>query len=129
VPPLFALLDRSYQQANYMLDLNWAPLNAATVISMPAWQRIPEHYRPELLAVTRRAGRSLREAIRQAGDEAVVEMQARGLQVMELDAPTRDLWHREVEGAWPRLRGTFVEPSLYDEVMRLREEYRNGRKE
>jgi len=37
LPPLFALLDRSYQAAPFMTDLRFAPLNAATVITLSAW--------------------------------------------------------------------------------------------
>jgi TRAP-type C4-dicarboxylate transport system substrate-binding protein len=60
IPPLFALLDRSYQLAKYMTNLQFAPLNAATVISLPAWERIPASYRPRLLDAVRQAGQALR---------------------------------------------------------------------
>ncbi len=118
VPPLFALLDRSYQAAPYMTDLRWAPLNAATVIGLHAWQRIPPRDRPALLQAAREAGRRLRSALRQAEQEAIREMQARGLTIIELDAATRQIWQREAEAAWPRLRGTLIEPELYDQIMK-----------
>ena len=60
VPPLFALLDRSYQQAKYMIDLDWAPIVAATVVSTRSWERVPERYRAGLLEAARKAGEELR---------------------------------------------------------------------
>jgi len=123
VPPLFALIDRSYQVASHMTDLKWAPLNAATVISTEAWRRIPAKYHAPLLESARKIGRELRDAIRQAGDDAVTAMQARGLKVIELDAGARAAWREEAADAWPKLRGTLVEASYFDEAMRLHAEY------
>ena len=127
VPPLFALLDRTYLVANHMIDLKWAALNAATVISTPSWEKIPESYRPALLKAARSAGEQLRDEIRQAGENAVGEMVARGLKVIELDDATRALWRAEVEGAYPKLRGTLAPADLFDEVFRLRDELRSAR--
>jgi TRAP-type C4-dicarboxylate transport system substrate-binding protein len=126
VPPLYALLDRSYQVANYMLDLRWAPLNAATVISIDAWQRIPEDFRPEMLAASQRAGATLRTVVRKAGEDALEEMQLRGLHVIDLDPETRAVWQHEAEKAWVSLRGDYVEADLFDAVMQFRTEYKNG---
>ena len=63
VPPLFALLERTYQLATYMTNLKFAPLNAATVINVPAWERIPASYRSPLLEAVRQVGKTLREEI------------------------------------------------------------------
>lgn len=126
VPPLFALLDRSYQYTGYMTDLRWAPLNAATVINTAAWERIPAQYRPAMHAAAREAGERLRREIRRADDKAIEEMQARGLVVVELDADTRARWEAEAREAYPALRASMPVPGLFDEVLRLSEEYRRG---
>jgi TRAP-type C4-dicarboxylate transport system substrate-binding protein len=125
VPPLFALIDRSYQVADHMTDLKWAPLNAATVISTDAWRRIPSRYQAPLMEAARRIGRELRDSIRQAGDDAVAAMKARGLIVVTLDEAARAAWRDEAAAAWPKLRGKLVEAQLFDEVMRLHTEYRS----
>ena len=124
VPPLFALLDRSYQAAPYMTDVRWAPLNAAMVISTRAWARIPARYHAALLASVRDIARETQVEIRRAGVEAVEEMQARGLTVIELKSATREAWRREARAAYPVLREASSHPSLFDEVLRLSEEYR-----
>lgn len=125
VPPLFALLDNSYQAANYMTDLKWAPLNAATLISVRKWAQIPEEYRPRLLEDARTVARGLRDVNRAAGESAITEMQARGLNVVELSAEERAVWRADADQAYPKLRGSYVDPELFDEVMRLRDEYRS----
>jgi hypothetical protein len=52
-------------------------------------------------------------------------MQARGLNVVELSAEERAVWRADADQAYPKLRGSYVDPELFDEVMRLREEYRS----
>ncbi|HEX6998066.1 MAG TPA: TRAP transporter substrate-binding protein DctP [Gammaproteobacteria bacterium] len=126
VPPLFALLDRSYQAAPYMTDLQFAPLNAATVITLPAWERIPAPLREPLLAAAREAAVPLRERIHQAEREAVEEMVARGLTVVELDAAARAAWRRMADSAYERLDCAREYPQLYERVLELRREYRSS---
>lgn len=124
VPPLFALLEQSFAKAPHMIDVKWAPLVAATVISRHAWERIPETLRPKILHAAREAGEEFRTQIRKMGDEAVVEMKKRRLNVMELDANALASWKREAEAAYPSIRGTIVPEDLFDETRRLVREYR-----
>ncbi|MDJ0949680.1 MAG: TRAP transporter substrate-binding protein DctP [Alphaproteobacteria bacterium] len=126
VPPLFALLDRSYQLAGHMTNLAWAPLNAAIVISTKAWRRIPARYGAALLKAIRGVARDTQTRIRRSGEEAIDEMQARGLTVVELDQATREEWRREARGAYPALRKSTGFPKLFDEVLRLSDEYKKN---
>jgi TRAP-type C4-dicarboxylate transport system substrate-binding protein len=126
VPPLFALLDRSYQLVPYMIDLRWAPLNAATVIRAQSWQRVPRQHHDALLAAIRGVARLVQADIRRAGEEAIAEMQVRGLEVVTLDGAIRAAWHREARTAYPALRESIGFPELFDEVLRLAEEYKKN---
>jgi TRAP-type C4-dicarboxylate transport system substrate-binding protein len=119
VPPLFALLDRSFQAAPYMTDLHFAPLVAATVITLPAWQRIPAAYRDRLLAAARSTAASMRGELDRAEAAAVDEMVARGLNVVRLDAVTVAEWQRESEAVYPQLDCNLEYPELYTRVMQL----------
>lgn len=124
VPPLLALINQWFGLANNMLDLRWAPLVGATVIDRKVWDRIPETWRGPMLEAAQKAGARLRGDIRRMGDEAIVAMQKRGLKVVAVDDATRALWRREVETIYPKLRGPIVPADLFDEVRRLRDEYR-----
>jgi TRAP-type C4-dicarboxylate transport system substrate-binding protein len=124
VPPLFALLDRSYQLVPYMIDLRWAPLNGATVLRAQSWRRIPPQHHDALLAAIRGVARVVQADIHHAGEEAIVEMQARGLEVVTLDSAVRAAWRREARAAYPALRENIGLPKLFDEVLRLAEEYK-----
>ena len=124
VPPLFAMLDGSFQRAPYMTDIRWAPVIGGTVISKQAWETIPADLRPKLLASAKKAGEEMRGRIRQLGEDAIMQMKQRGLTVVPAD---RDAWQREVEAAYPKLRGRLAPAPLFDEAIRLRDEYRAKR--
>ncbi len=126
VPPLFALLDRSYQLAGYMTELSWAPLNAATVISTRSWKRVPSRHHGALLAAVRDVARIAEIDSRRAGERAIAEMQARGLTVVAVDAAGRAEWLREARAAYPALRESIGFPELFDEVLRLAAEYKKA---
>jgi TRAP-type C4-dicarboxylate transport system substrate-binding protein len=117
--PLFALLDRSYQSASYMTDLEWGALIAATLINARAWARVPAELRPALMQSGRELGQSMRDVARRAERDAIAQMQARGLKLVKLSAGEREQWRREADQAYPRLRGEYCPPDLYDEVMRM----------
>jgi TRAP-type C4-dicarboxylate transport system substrate-binding protein len=124
VPPLLAMLNQWFGVAQYMLDVKWAPLVGATIASKRTWERIPEPARSQMREAARRAGERLRGEIRKMGDDAVEAMKKRGLKVISLDAATLAEWRREVEAAYPKLRGRLVPADLFDEVKRLRDEFR-----
>jgi TRAP-type C4-dicarboxylate transport system substrate-binding protein len=118
-PPLFALLDRSYQVAGYMTDLDFAPLNAATVMTAGAWNRVPEQYRPALLASAREVAIALRAQLRESEDSAIAEMVERGLEVVRLTEEERALWYAGARDVMPKLGCNRNDPALFERVMRL----------
>ncbi|MDH3689291.1 MAG: TRAP transporter substrate-binding protein DctP [Gammaproteobacteria bacterium] len=123
VPPLFALLDRSYEYANHMMDLKFAPLNAATVMTVSAWERIPAEYRAKLLEVARVRGVALRNEVRQAEQQAIDEMKARGLQVIELSKQEADTWRSMGREAYEMHRCRIEYPEIFEQILRLHGEF------
>jgi TRAP-type C4-dicarboxylate transport system substrate-binding protein len=121
VPPLYALLDGSFQRAPYMTDIKWAPVIAGTVVSDDAWQKVPADLQPKLIESAKRAGEQTRSRIRKLGDESIDQMKQRGLTVVQAD---KTAWKKEVEAAWPKLRGVLAPAALFDEAIRLRNQFR-----
>ena len=122
VPPLFALLDRSYQIANHMTDLKWAPLNAAMVMSLDSWKKIPKDLQQKFLDTAADIVGRLRQTIRKAEAEALSEMIARGLTVVELDDAERGVWRTEVENAYSELPCHQKYPDLFQKVLQIQKE-------
>jgi TRAP-type C4-dicarboxylate transport system substrate-binding protein len=120
VPPLFALLDRSYQVARYMTDVKFAPLNGATVMTLAAWQRIPEAHHEGLLDAARAAADRLQTEVRRAEEEAVREMQMRNLEVVPVDAATVEAWRAAAREVYGQLACAREHPELFERVVELK---------
>jgi TRAP-type C4-dicarboxylate transport system substrate-binding protein len=125
-PPLYAMLDQWFGLARNMTELKWAPLVGATVIRKDTWEQIPPAWRDEMLTSARTAGDELRDTIRALGEDAVPEMEKRGLTVVHLDDAALQQWRAESEKAYPKLRGVYAPADLFDEAVRLRDEFRKG---
>ncbi|MFQ5790108.1 MAG: hypothetical protein ACE5JI_06470, partial [Acidobacteriota bacterium] len=51
-------------------------------------------------------------------------MRNRGLKVWPVDEAARAEWRRAAEEAYPKIRGRLVPAEIFDEVQRLRDEFR-----
>lgn len=125
-PPLIALSNQWFGGAKNMLDISFAHLVGATLIDKGVWDKIPAPVQKEMLASARTAGVALRAEIRTAEAGAVPIMQQFGLNVVHPDAKTVAEWRQLTESIWPKFRGPVVPADLFDEVKRLRDEYRKA---
>ncbi len=125
MPPFFALASQIYRPAPHMLDLNWAPLVGALVVTRRAWDGLPGETRPVLARAAAEAGEEIRAAGRREGAESVATMQEKwGLKVHGVTPAIEAEWRKAAEGAYPAIRGTMVPAEIFDEIQRLLEEYR-----
>lgn len=125
LPPLYALALQAYGPAPHMTNMAWAPIMGAAVITEKSWSRIPEELRPQLLDAARKAGASVQNSGRQENDEAIEAMVSEwGLQVHQVPPDDMVVWQSEVAATYPKIRGNLVPTEVYDEVLRLIDEYR-----
>jgi len=124
--PMVALSVQAYRQAPHMLELNWAPVIGAIVVSKKAWDEIPENYRPQLKAVCAEIGARLRSEVRAQTADAVAAMVKNGLVVHQLDPAQRELWRTEALRAQKLVRGKAIDDALIDRVIQLRDAARSS---
>lgn len=124
--PLALLANQWFPFAKNMTDLRWAPLTGATVISASSWNKIPADLRPKLLDIARDTGVRLHDDIRRMELEAIDAMVKRGVKVISLTPAERRAWLDLAVEVYPRLRGRLVDAATFDEVLRLRDEFRAG---
>ena len=123
-PPLIALSNQWFGGARNMLDIPFAQLVGATVIDKEVWDKIPPPVQTEMLVSAKKAGVALREEIRKAESNSIPMMQQFGLNLVKADPKALAEWHQLAEGIWPKLRGAIVPADLFDQVKRLRDDYR-----
>ena len=124
--PLMALSSQWFGLAPYMLDLKWAPLVGATVITTKAFATIPPETRESFLAAADEAGARLRGEIRTSDLKAIEAMRKHGLTVQAASAEIEAEWLKAAEGVYPKIRGAIVPADIFDEVRRLRDEFRKA---
>jgi len=126
--PYFALATQIYNSAPNMLDLNWAPIVGALVITRKAWDEMT----PEAQAVVReagaKAGAQIRSKARQEVDEAVEAMKKRGLAVNQPNARQMQEWNDLADKLYPQIRGKLVPAATFDEVVGHLKAFRAGKK-
>jgi len=122
--PLYALSTQSFALAPNMLDLPWAPLMGATVISKDKWDEIPAEYHEGLIAAAHEINDAHRAEIRRQHGKSIEVMVKYGLNVVEIDDETRAQWHEQIRGTYPYIREEILPAEIFDRAVELVEEYR-----
>ena len=125
-PPLLALASQWFGGAKNMLDIKFAQLVGATVITKEVWEKFPPAQRTEMMKIGRASGVALREEIRKSESASIPLMQQFGLNVVHADAKAVAEWRKLAESAYPKLRGGEIPADLFYQVAKLRDEYRKA---
>ncbi len=123
--PLAALSLQWFRSTPNMIDLAFAPLVGATVMTEQAWSRISEEDRRSVLAATVKAGHRLEQEIPGHDAAAVVEMKRRGLMIVPiLGTEAESEWRRAAAGFADNMRESFIPDEVFELVLKVRDEYR-----
>ena len=126
--PYFALATQIYGKVPHMLEINWAPVVGALVVTQKAWDDMSPAGRQALRTVGEKAGVQIRNKARQEVEEAVEAMRKRGLVVNKPNPDQLREWQELADKLYPRIRGHLVPVETFDEVLQHLKAYRAGRK-
>lgn len=118
LPPYVALTTQVFKHAPNMLDLDWAPLVGALVITEKSWNRLTPDQQRQLARVAAETGRAMKTRNRLESDVAVEEMRKRGLRVTAVPPAVKAEWREVAERGYGSLRGRKIPAPLFDEVVR-----------
>jgi TRAP-type C4-dicarboxylate transport system substrate-binding protein len=122
--PYFALASQIYNTAPNMLEINWAPIVGAFVITQKSWNEMTPEVQSALRISSEKAGTVIRAQARKEVEEAVDAMKKRGLQVNKPNAEQLKEWRALSEALYPRIRGKMVPADTFDEVFAHLKTYR-----
>ena len=125
--PYFALASQIYNSAPNMLEINWAPIVGALVVTKKAWDEMPANVQSAVRAAGDKAGLEIRTKARQEVEDAVAAMKKRGLVVNRPTPEQMREWNELSEKLYPRIRGTMVPQDTFDEVFAHLSAYRASR--
>jgi TRAP-type C4-dicarboxylate transport system substrate-binding protein len=125
IPAFLANFLQVSTQTGHMLDMNFAPVVGAMVVTRRSWDKLPPDTQAYLRKTAEAAGAEIRKASRQEDLAAIKTMSEKhDLKVHELPAGVRAEWEKEIEKIYPKLRGDVVPADLFDEVVAALKEYR-----
>jgi len=125
--PYFALATQIYTSAPHRLEINWAPIVGALVLTKKAWDDMSPATQAAMRAASEKAGVQIRAKARQEVTEAVDAMKKRGLTVNRPSAEQMREWTDFAEKLYPRIRGTMVPADTFDEVLGHLKDFRAGK--
>ena len=123
-PPYGALVFQWYRQTSHMLDIPLSPVFGATVMTERAWARIDEADRAALLAAAAEMQAFLFDEVPRQDEEAVAEMQKRGLTLSSVGEPEVALLRAIVDTLTATWRGDRVPADIYDAALAARSAFR-----
>lgn len=120
IPAFLANFNQVPTYAPYMLELPWAPVTGALVLTARAWNQLDEATRAWLRETAARAGPEIRRISRAEDEQAVAAMREKqGLQVVALSPEAERELRREVERLYPRIRGGLVPAPMFDAAVEV----------
>jgi TRAP-type C4-dicarboxylate transport system substrate-binding protein len=117
-----------YRVANHMSSINLAPFMGGILLSKMGWERIPERYRPQLLAVTQQAGRDFEASFQKSEEDAIANMRRNGIIVTEASPQDEEEWYRDMAQRLPEMIDKNIfNKEMYDRILVILQNYRQGR--
>ncbi len=116
MPPFMANATQADTKAPHMLDLNWAPLVGAAVITTRTWNRLNPDARANMRQTARTTGARIQKISREEATLSIAAMKKRGLQVHKISAQTKAQWKQAAEEVYPFIRGKIVPADIFDRV-------------
>ena len=112
--PYYAVATQAFKHAPYMIDMNWAPLPGALIMTKASWDKIPDDLKPVLKNISAKYTARFRTETRKMEADAVEAMKARGLHVVTPPPEVQAEWDRAIEKAYSDIRGYYVSAEDFD---------------
>ena len=122
--PAIVFTARLYEQAKYMTEGSWGHLPGGTVVTRATWEKIPAEVRPKLIEIAHEYGKRVNADVAKMQQDSIAQMKKAGLVVIPFSDADRKLWTAMAERTWPVLRGGSTSAEAFDEVKKVRDEYR-----
>jgi TRAP-type C4-dicarboxylate transport system substrate-binding protein len=124
VTAAWALATQIDGAATHMLDIRWAPVVGAAVVTRSAWETLSPAGKEAMRQSAAKAAEQLRSQRASNDAAAVAAMQKRGLHVHALPPEVQAEWRQLAESVYPRIRGAMVPADAFDAVQGALADYR-----
>ncbi len=126
LPIAYAEGSQVYRSAKFMNSLRWAPLQGALVIHEGGWERLDPGQQEIVTRHAAAAAATFRSSNREIEARSLAAMKRRDLEVVEASDEFRAEWERLAEELFPMVREQLVPGPVFDQVIRIRDDFRAG---
>jgi TRAP-type transport system periplasmic protein len=114
--PVMAYASQWFAFTPYMIEMPWAPMMGAIIVSKRAWKKVPEPLRPQLKAIAKEKSLRLDLEMLRLESQAISEMQKRGLTLVKPDAQQTKQWQSLTKTAYPKFKSNNSIPDEWFET-------------
>ena len=114
--PVMAYASQWFAFTPYMIEMPWAPMMGAIIVSKRAWKKVPEPLRPKLKAIAKEKGLRLDLEMLRLESQAISQMQKRGLILVKPDAQQTKQWQSLTKAAYPKFKSNNRIPDEWFET-------------
>jgi TRAP-type C4-dicarboxylate transport system substrate-binding protein len=123
--PLVAASMQWFALAPNMNSFYWTPLTGALIMTDRAWSMIPSELHPQLLASAETIMHNLYAEAMKVERQAFEIMKENGLVIHSISQDSLEEWREIADVGFSMLIGDTISAEIYEEAMRILEEYRN----
>jgi len=125
--PIAAAAGQVFGVVNNMTDLNLAPFMGGILMNQTAWRRIPDRFKPALLASGKGIEKDIDDSISKLEKETLSTMVRYGLKINQPTSAQMQEWYDELAKNENNLVGPIFDRALYLKIKGILEEYRKRR--
>jgi TRAP-type C4-dicarboxylate transport system substrate-binding protein len=128
LPPIMAASGQFFPLAPNMCPLKIAPLLGGFVVSKRIWDRIPDQYKEEMIAVAQKMAETLYQNTLELEKEAIAEMKKHGLKINPVPPDALAKWKAASEKGMSALVGKAFSKEIFDKLVQYLTEFRKNNK-
>ena len=102
--PVMAYASQWFAFTPYMIEMPWAPMIGAIVVSKRAWKKVPEDLHLKLKAIAKEKSLRLDFEMQRLETQAISEMQKRGLTLVKPNTQQLEQWQSLTKTAYPEFK-------------------------
>lgn len=124
--PIAAAAGQLFGVAKNMSTVNLAPFMGGIIMNNTSWRRVPEKYKPELMAICKRIEHEIDGSISRLEADAVATMERYGLTINAPSGGQLREWYTEMSRHEAALAGPIFDKALYQKIQGIVLEYRRN---
>jgi len=124
LPPLMAASGQYFALAPNMCSLRITPLLGGLVLSDKVWQKIPDKYKAQMVAVAQKMADNLYKKTVELEIEAIEEMKKNGLKINQVPPDALEKWKAASDKGMDVLIGKVFTKEIFDMLMMHVKEFR-----